>query len=251
MSHKIDMIGVQCNHWEVISEGIIPDKIKNKSSLWWNCKCLKCGRIKSFNGTEIRLGRIGECHCDYQYARPRKSKQTSPYTKKGINGSIINEVGHRYGKLVVKSFGYTQNGFAYWNCQCDCGNVITTRGNRLRNGRVKSCGCIVSFKEQEIEMILKNYIISFKREYTFSDLKDKGFLRFDFAILNNCNELIGLIEYQGAQHFESSSTFNHHGLLQKHDKMKLDYCKENNIPILYLDKNSQLEKDIIEWYNKL
>lgn len=248
MGKKIDMIGVRCNNWEVISEGSKPVKLKNKSSVWWNCKCLKCGRIKSFNGAEIRLGRIGECHCDYQYAKSYYKKDSSLYyqTENSLSNKIKNEIGNQYGKLTVKSFAYTKDSKAYWNCQCDCGNITVVCGNHLRTGRIKSCGCIVSYKEQEIEQILKQYNISFKREYSFNDLVDNGRLRFDFAIFQN-NKLYGLIEYQGRQHSESPNQFNHYGLLQKHDKMKLEYCQKHNIPLLFLDKNSNLEQDILNW----
>ena len=245
MGKRINMIGVQCNNWEVISEGLKPAKLKNKSSVWWNCKCLKCGRIKAFNGTEIRLKRIGECHCDYQYARPHSNKHYLK-TEKSFSNTIIDETGNSYGKLMVESFAYSKNGFAYWNCRCDCGKTIIVRGNHLRNKQVKSCGCVVSFKEQEIEEILQQHHIGFQREYSFDDLFDKAKLRFDFAIFQN-NKLYGLIEYQGMQHSEPPNQFNHYGLLQKHDKMKVEYCQKHNIPLLLLDKKSNLEQDILNW----
>lgn len=245
MGKRINMIGVQCNNWEVISEGPKPIELKNKSSVWWNCKCLKCGRIKSFNGSEIRLNRIGECHCDYQYARQKSNKRFVKVDGSNSN-KIIDETNNTYGKLTVKSFAYTKDSKAYWNCQCDCGNITVVCGNHLRTGRIKSCGCVVSYKEQEIEQILKQYNIPFKREYSFNDLVDKGQLRFDFAIFQN-NKLYGLIEYQGRQHSEPAHSFNQNGLLQQHDKMKAEYCQKHNIPLLLLDKNSNLEQDILNW----
>lgn len=254
MGKKIDMIGVQCNNWEVVSEGEKPVKAKNKSSIWWNCKCLKCGRIKTFNGTEIRQKRIGECHCDYQYSKPHLSK--SPIeknylkTEESSSNKIINEVGNKYGKLTVDSFAYSKSGFAYWNCKCECGKAVVVRGNHLRTGMTKSCGCMVSFKEQEIEAVLQQYSICFQREYSFNDLLDKAKLRFDFAIFDK-GRLIGLVEYQGRQHYEPKSLFNHHGSLQKHDMMKVEYCKKNNIPLLLLNKDSSLEQDIVNWFASL
>lgn len=245
MGKRINMIGVQCNNWEVISEGPKPTELKNKSSVWWNCKCLKCGRIKSFNGSEIRLNRIGECHCDYQYARQKSDKKFLKVDNSNSN-KIIDETNNTYGKLTVKSFAYTKDNKAYWNCQCDCGNETIVCGNHLRTGRIKSCGCVVSFKEQEIEQLLKQHNISFQREYSFNDLVDKGRLRFDFAIFQN-NKLYGLIEYQGRQHSEPAHSFNQNGLLQQHDKMKAEYCQKHNIPLLLLDKNSNLEQDILNW----
>ncbi len=31
---------------------------------------------------------------------------------------------------------------ATWNCVCDCGNACIVRGEYLRNGTTKSCGCL-------------------------------------------------------------------------------------------------------------
>lgn len=56
-------------------------------------------------------------------------------------------VGNRYGKLTVLSkYGYhiSKNGTkkVTWLCQCDCGNQRIVTGNKLKEGRAKSCGCI-------------------------------------------------------------------------------------------------------------
>ena len=48
--------------------------------------------------------------------------------------TIINRAESRRqscGKLVT-----------YWNCKCDCGNMTQVRGCDLKEGKIKSCGCI-------------------------------------------------------------------------------------------------------------
>ena len=49
--------------------------------------------------------------------------------------TIIREVEPYYykGKLTSRKF----------ECRCDCGNTTITTLNRLRQGRVKSCGCLI------------------------------------------------------------------------------------------------------------
>lgn len=49
--------------------------------------------------------------------------------------------GQRFGRLVATEFVSVKNERAYWLCQCDCGNKITTAISRLRNGITQSCGC--------------------------------------------------------------------------------------------------------------
>nr|DAM36830.1 MAG TPA: PVL ORF-50-like family [Caudoviricetes sp.] len=36
----------------------------------------------------------------------------------------------------------TQNNRTVWGCICDCGNYKIVQGKLLRNGKVKSCGCL-------------------------------------------------------------------------------------------------------------
>ena len=51
--------------------------------------------------------------------------------------------GKRFGKLVVIKRTIAPNGAreAYWECQCDCGNITNVRGTHLRQGKIVSCGC--------------------------------------------------------------------------------------------------------------
>lgn len=58
-------------------------------------------------------------------------------------GTVINEMGNRYGRLTVIGRAPTPEGKrgAYWRCHCDCGQYIVTSGNRLRMGATRTCGC--------------------------------------------------------------------------------------------------------------
>lgn len=55
--------------------------------------------------------------------------------------------GQRFGRLVViRRNGTTQSPKckkAMWECQCDCGNVVTVPGYTLRRGATRSCGCLM------------------------------------------------------------------------------------------------------------
>lgn len=70
----------------------------------------------------------------------------------GTQGRRINEVGNRYGRLLVRSFSGIRWNKAMWDCLCDCGNESTVAGVTLRSGVVVSCGCFN--KEVTIERCL-------------------------------------------------------------------------------------------------
>ena len=57
---------------------------------------------------------------------------------------LIDLTGKRFGKLVAiepteERYG---NGSVVWKCQCDCGATTIVGSGNLRNGAVKSCGCL-------------------------------------------------------------------------------------------------------------
>lgn len=51
--------------------------------------------------------------------------------------------GRVFGKLTVIEFDkLDERKFAWWKCQCECGNIKSIRGSRLVAGTTTSCGCV-------------------------------------------------------------------------------------------------------------
>ncbi len=60
-------------------------------------------------------------------------------------GNLIDLTGHKYNKLTVISRDTSViSGKPRWVCQCDCGKTKSVLGSSLRNGSVKSCGCLLT-----------------------------------------------------------------------------------------------------------
>ena len=194
----------------------------------WICEC-ECGNITEVAGTQLRSGRTTSCGCE-KYNR------------------LINEIGNRYGNLLVLEIcGGRDNGGALWECQCDCGNIVQVRGEALRSGHTKSCGCVKSWKEKEISEALTQAQIPFQTQYTFDDLRTAcgGVPKFDFAIFKN-KVLFCLIEYQGEQHYNQNSSWYSDDYVAR-DKLKQNYCQNKNIPLLIWNKNTDILQEISQW----
>lgn len=50
-------------------------------------------------------------------------------------------IGRHFGQLHVVAFSHKHKGHSFWKCVCTCGSDHVTENNRLRTGKVKSCGC--------------------------------------------------------------------------------------------------------------
>lgn len=198
------------------------------------CKC-KCGTILKVRNTNLRYGTTTSCGCR---------------NKERITEAIWqDEVGKRYDHLTVLNLEYKDIQGSHWRCKCDCGTEIVTRGSTLHSGII-SCGCVKSKGEQQVANLLSNYNINYIKQYNFDDLRGPqgGVLLFDFGIIHN-NQLAGLIEYNGIQHYIKTDF----GKVQREitDKQKVNYCKEHNIPLLILNKDNYNEKMILEWIKKI
>jgi len=57
---------------------------------------------------------------------------------------VIGITGRRFGRLVVLELRPERNGDGgtLWHCRCDCGGEHIARGDHLRRGTTKSCGCL-------------------------------------------------------------------------------------------------------------
>lgn len=61
-------------------------------------------------------------------------------------GRFIDLTGEKFGKLTVMELAEDHitpkgNHVKQWLCKCDCGNEAIARGESLRMGKAKSCGC--------------------------------------------------------------------------------------------------------------
>jgi Zn ribbon nucleic-acid-binding protein len=114
-----------------------------------------------------------------------------------------------------------------------CGYVYSTRpDNFLKGHGCPKCNKSSSKGEISIEANLKKRNINYIRHYRFENLKSIRTLEFDFAVLNEDKSLNALIEFDGIQHFESTFYSKNLQEVQARDKMKDEYCKENNLNLI-------------------
>jgi hypothetical protein len=190
------------------------------------CQC-KCGNIVERSRNSLFGKKFHTCeNCKLKIG-----------TFKGLTEEEVNErIGQKFGRLTIleRTDEYTTGGSErLWLCKCDCGNYKKVRYSTLKEGRVSSCGCLVSKGEMKILSILQEHNIPYKEQFSFSDLKSNHNkkLKFDFAIFNDDNELQCLIEYQGIQHYDSSMKY-YDEAAQERDNLKREYCKRNNIKLV-------------------
>lgn len=51
--------------------------------------------------------------------------------------------GEKYNKLTVLRYTHSyRNSQKKFDCICECGNIVNVVGTKVKNGRVKSCGCL-------------------------------------------------------------------------------------------------------------
>lgn len=57
--------------------------------------------------------------------------------------AIKDITGQRFGRLTAIAAVEKRQHRWYWRCRCDDGNEVVVGGNDLRNGKTKSCGCLM------------------------------------------------------------------------------------------------------------
>lgn len=113
-----DLIGERFNKFLVIKR----DGNDKRGQSTWLCKC-DCGTEKVINQWDLRSGNTKSCGCcRYKYK------------------DLLNQ---RFSRLVVVAKADTsKDGSIKWKCKCDCGGQAIARGQALRSGSTKSCGCL-------------------------------------------------------------------------------------------------------------
>lgn len=190
----------------------------NKGECVYSCTCLRCGKKGVLvDSWSLKNNKIRSCGC----IRFKFKKDDI------INNRLILDV-HPEGPETGKR--------RHHNYLCKClfckRTYIASSENLIM---AKSCGCIKSMGETEILQILQNNNINYIYQYKVPEL---GRQSFDFAILNNKNEVCYLIEFDGEQHYEYNVRENgwnnktYYEKIHQHDLDKNNYAKEKNIPLI-------------------
>ena len=210
---------------------------RKESFIIWECLC-SCGTKCKVSSQLLLRGSTKSCGC------LRKEVSSN-----NIKKNKLNLKGMKFGKLQVleETDKRTSRGAVIWKCLCECQTISYVSSTALFTGRIQSCGCVRSRGEEKITKILNEKNISFQKEYSFENLinpKTGRKLRFDFALFNNKNKLICLIEFDGYQHFltDSKGYYTKEKILdlKYRDNLKNDYCKNNKIKLIrisYKDYN--------------
>lgn len=151
---------------------------------------------------------------------------------------------------------YSSKKRVWWTCN-KCKFEWETRVD-IRTIRNKGCpSCNNSSGEKKIlEFVEKINFIKYKPQFSFSDCKNINPLLFDFCIFDYKNEIKLMIEYNGEQHYKPIDFFGGIETFRKqviNDKIKIEYCKKNNIPLLIISYKefNMIEEILKRKFNKI
>lgn len=131
-----------------------------------------------------------------------------------------------------------------------CGRKYTITPQLLFSKKGCCIYCSESNYESFIRIFFEKKNIIFEREFSFKDCRDKHPLRFDFQVFIPNTNLWFLLEYDGYQHFELNGRIQKEKrienlkYIQNHDRIKNQYCKDNNILLIRIDYRQNLEKQL-------
>ena len=98
-------------------------KRASNGGIIWTCEC-ECGNIVDIPGGNLTRKKYGQITCG-----------------KCIKAEDLS--GQKFGKLTaIENTGKKVNDKYVWKCLCDCGNYTEVHSANLKNGSVKSCGCL-------------------------------------------------------------------------------------------------------------
>jgi rubredoxin len=173
-------------------------------------------------------------HINYMHWNNFKSGKRCPDCE-GSKKKTIEEIREEFAKEDYQLLDdiYINNSVPL-NYKCPKGHFSKISwGNFLTGQRCKYCN------ESKGEEKIYNYLVSndykLKREYRMDKCRYKNPLPFDFAILNEAEELQCLIEYDGEQHFRSVDIFGGDKAFEStkmRDQIKNQYCQTNDIKLI-------------------
>lgn len=178
-----------------------------------------------------------------------KCNITHLFSNRGCGGCL--EVGNKGQDGFEKDFYFKYNANEYkvvgkyTTCKDNieilhvpCGNIIKRTPDKLLSNQLNLCKICypLTIGEEKVTKFLIDNNIKFSNQHYFSDLKgiNNGLLRFDFAVFEDeeKTKLKYLIEYDGEFHYIITTLSNDLEKQQIHDKLKDEYCINNNINLI-------------------
>ncbi len=92
------------------------------------------------------------------------------------NPNVVDMTGLTFGRLtVLKRVENDKQGNAMWLCQCVCGKTKKLRGGTLRQGKTKSCGCLLSeaSKKRMTKLCTKHGMSATKLYRVYSSMRER------------------------------------------------------------------------------
>lgn len=162
--------------------------------------------------------------CSYE-SRGEKSRNDIDYIEQVINSFNGNRLLNK-----EEYIGANTRNLKVLCGRCGC-HVFTVSFSDYTNVKVqqcRSCSSAESVGERLISECLCRMNIKFEREKRFADCKDKTYLPFDFYI----PYYRLAIEFDGQHHFKNIWGEDHLRTTKRHDRIKDEYCAQNNIYLL-------------------
>lgn len=136
-----------------------------------------------------------------------------------------------------------------------CNHIYEVVPSSFLSGR-RCPKCRESKGEVVVSATLEKLRINHETQAKFGDCKYRRALPFDFAVYSDSHELLGLIEYDGIQHFHAVDAFGGEKALkvrQHCDAIKTKYCADNGIPLLRIPYTEfdNIEAIVTEWLTSL
>lgn len=222
-------------------------------------RCNKCQRVFKMRPDDLLYRKDRGCNCQYFRLLEIKAERKKEQEKeREIEKKLRDE--ERIKKFERERKMFSLRVKAIWGNEFEllspfkgkshkikvrhrvCGKVSKKEAKSLLDGygckycskRGDSSGVII------IARVLQELNLQYKREVTLEDCRYKKVLPFDFGIYNKGKELFFLIEYDGEQHFRATKRFGGDSklrLIQLRDKIKDEYCRDKEIPLLRVKYN--------------
>ena len=174
-------------------------------------------------------------------------KMDNPYIVKNMQNYIL--INNITSKLLSETLNSYYDKLLF---KCDCGNTYSTTWSSFMDQQIFRCPTC-SRKKSSLAIITEDFLkelnVEFECEVKFEDCIDKSYLFFDYKIITSDNNCI-VIEVDGQMHFKAG--YNKElGLYnqQRRDKIKDNYCKNNNIKLIripYWEYDNDNYKEIIK-----